>query len=227
VRVLDRLRAWLRSRHRAAPTGPDTPALQETFSAIYADETWSDRLPGMPRSGRGALPTHARSVIEFITARIESGDVRSIVDIGCGDLTWVSTIPQVTSGQIGYIGYDVVPELIDQHRALGWGEFRFADLTAPGFRVQADLVLVKDVLFHLRDEQVERALANLRASEWRWLLTSSSPNASNANRQFDRWHFAPLNLLVAPYDLRPTLHLDRPAGGWFVVFEPSGFDPQR
>jgi hypothetical protein len=224
---MDRLRAWMGSRRRVAPTGPDTAELEETFSSIYAEETWSDKLPGMPRSGRGALPGHAKTVIEFITARIESGDVRSIMDIGCGDLTWVSTIPQVTSGQIPYVGYDVVPELIAEHRQLGWGEFRFGDLTAPGFRVHADLVLVKDVLFHLRDEQVVRALANLRASEWRLLLTSSSPNESNADREFDRWHFAPLNLLIAPYDLRPALHLHRPAGGSFVVFEPSGLAPRN
>jgi hypothetical protein len=208
---------------RLRPRRGDTAALEETFSSIYAEGTWTDKLPGMPPSGRGALPERSQSVIGFIKERIASGEVRSIADVGCGDLAWVSTVPEITSGEVTYLGYDVVPSLLAEHRGLGWGEFRFGDVTAKRFRVHADLVLVKDVLIHLTDEQVERALANLRASQWKWLLTSSSPEESNEDRTCNRWHFAPLNLLAAPYHLRPTHHLERPDGGSFVVFDPAGF----
>ena len=63
-------------------------------------------------------------------------------------------------------------DLVEEHRRLGWGTFEVADLTAPGFRVDADVVVVEDVLFHLADAQVHAALENLRRSRWRLLVTT-------------------------------------------------------
>ena len=86
-------RRWRRWFRRAEPpaeqtvTGPHTAELTSVFSAIYDEGTWTDALPGMPRSGRGALYERSLSVVQFIEDRIDAGDVRSIVDIGCGDLT--------------------------------------------------------------------------------------------------------------------------------------------
>jgi len=111
---------------------------------------------------------------------------------------------------------------VDEHRALPYGSFHVGDVTAPGFRVQADLVLLKDVLFHLDDRQVAIALDNLRGSDWRRLLITSSPVESNAGRSFDRWHFAPLNLELPPWSLRPERALERVDGGGFLVFTPEG-----
>jgi SAM-dependent methyltransferase len=212
------LRRALGLRRLRSSTSPD----EETFRRIYLDGTWTDALPGMPRSGRGALPERSAAVIAFIRDLIGVGVVRSIVDIGCGDLTYIREIPEVTSGRCRYVGCDIVPELIRDHRALSWGEFHVADVTTPGFRVDADLVLLKDVLFHLTNEQALQALQNLRRSRWRWLVATSSAINSNAERAFDRWHFAPLNLTLPPFNLIPARALSRPDGGAFQVFTPEG-----
>jgi hypothetical protein len=209
-------------------TGPDlhasSKALQETFSDIYSEEIWTDKLPGMPRSGRGALAARSTSVVDFIRTTIETEQLDRIVDVGCGDLTYIKTVPEIVSGQVSYIGYDIVPALIAEHRRLPWGRFDVADVSAPGFRVDGDLVILKDVLFHLPDDVVARALDNVRASRWRLLLTTSSPNESNRGRDLDRWHFAPLNLLAPPYSLRPVRRLERVDGGALLVFTPDGFE---
>jgi SAM-dependent methyltransferase len=209
--------------HEPGPdeVGPHTAALRDTFSRIYGDETWTDKLPDMPRSGRGSLYEHSRSVVQFVEDSIERGDVTSIVDVGCGDLTYMSKIAPVVSGAVAYVGYEIVPELVAEHQRLPWGEFRFGDVTAPGFRADADLVIVKDVLFHLDDEQVGAALANLAASNWRFLLLTSTDNETNEGRTFDRWHFAPLNLLLPSYSLEPSERLERIDGGAFLVLRPG------
>ncbi len=206
------LRRGPRARHAG------TSRLQDTFSRIYRDETWTDKLPGMPRSGRGALLEWSQPVVDFTRERIADGSVRSIADVGCGDLTYVREIPEVAGGQVEYLGIDVVPELVEEHRALPWGRFEVGDVTAPRFRVKADLVLAKDVLFHLTNAQAADALENLFASKWRYLLITSSPNASNEPREFDRWHWAALNLALPPFSLRPDLELPRRDGGAFMVF---------
>ena len=65
-------------------------------------------------------------------------------------------------------------------------------------------MIVKDVLFHLDDGQIEAALHNLRESSWRNLLLTSTDNASNDDRAFDRWHYAPVNFLLPPYSFEPA-----------------------
>lgn len=210
------MRWFGRGRRRAE--GPHTAELERTFSTIYAEETWTDKLPGMPRSGRGSLYERSRSVVDFIE---QAEDVRSIVDVGCGDLTYMAHVKRVVDGSISYVGYDIVPDLVSEHRKLPWGDFRVGDVTAPGFRADADLVLVKDVLFHLDDAQVDAALRNLAASTWRHLLLTSCDNESNTSREFDRWHFAPINFTRPPYEFSSDLALDRVDGGAFLVLRPE------
>jgi len=215
---------WLRRRRGASPppgVGPHTEALQATFSQIYGEETWTDKLPDMPRSGRGSLYERSKSVVQFIETAIDRGDVGSIVDIGCGDLTYMSKITQIVEGTVTYTGYDIVPSLVAEHQRLDWGDFRFGDATAPGFRADGDLVIVKDVLFHLTDDQVDAALKNLAASTWKFLLVTSTDNESNEGRAFDRWHYAPLNLLLPPYGFAPSERLERIDGGSFFVLRPG------
>jgi hypothetical protein len=90
-------------------------------------------------------------------------------------------------------------------------------MTAPGFRVDADLVIVKDVLFHLSSEHIHDALANLEASRWRWLVLTSHPGEENAGRALDQWHFARVDLEAAPFGLRPARTLPRPDGAYLVL----------
>jgi len=207
---------WFRHGRRG-PKGPHTAELTEVFSGIYEAETWTDKLPGMPRSGRGSLYEWSRSVAEFVD---HAPDVQSIVDVGCGDLTYMSQIARVTDGTIRYVGYDIVPALIAEHRRLPWGQFRVGDVTAPGFRADADLVIVKDVLFHLEDAQVAAALDNLASSSWRYLILTSCSNETNDNRTFDRWHYAPINFSLPPYEFVPHRPLDR-LDGAFIVLRPE------
>jgi len=167
------------------------------------------------------------SVVRFIEERIAEGSVHSIADVGCGDLTYMSKIAAVVNGDVAYVGYDIVPALVEELRRLPWGEFRRADVTAPGFRVDADLVIVKDVLFHLEDHQVDAALRNLVASTWSYLLLTSSDNDSNDERVFDRWHYAPINFRQSPYSFTAEETLERIDGGGFLVLRPGGLQWPR
>jgi hypothetical protein len=210
-----------------APTALVDTDLQDDFRRLYRDATWTDGIPGMPLSGGGSLPAVSRPVIDFIREQVGAGSVRSIVDIGCGDLAYMTEVPEVVSGAVDYCGYDIVPELVEAHRCLAWGEFQVGDVTTPGFRADADLVVLKDVLFHLSNEQALAALRNLAASSWKWLVITSNDNDSNEPRVFDRYRWAALNLTLSPFSLEPVAALPRDGGGHFLVFEPSALERLR
>ncbi|MTD46237.1 methyltransferase domain-containing protein [Conexibacter sp. W3-3-2] len=218
-----RLRA---SERRASRLDRDSDELQELFSTIYREGVWTDAIPGMPRSGRGSLPEYSSGVRTWLEDAIAAGE-RSIADVGCGDLTWIEEIPSLIDGSIDYLGIDIVPELVAELRSRGWGRFLVGDLTASGFRVDADVVLCKDVLFHLTDSQIELALRNLAASRFRWLLLTSSDNPDNSQRTFDRWNFAPVNLERPPYDIEPAQRIERLEGGHVLVLSAAALQRWR
>jgi hypothetical protein len=208
----------------ARPAPPGHERLEQVFSTIYRDDLWSQdnmgcQVAGVPRSGPGSLVERSQPVIDFLRQRIASDEVRSIVDVGCGDLTYIAAIEEITTGRVDYSGIDVVPALIAEHRRLPWGRFEVGNVVDEGFRISADIVIAKDVLFHLASEDAERAVTNLMQSDWRWLVLTSDPTADNNARVLDMWHFAPIDLTSEPFGLEPRLVLPRSAGGVFLVLE--------
>lgn len=117
-------------------------------------------------------------------------EVRSLLDIPCGDFYWMD---KVDLAGIDYIGADIVPELIEQNRREYPGRyFSTLDLTSSKLP-RVDLVLVRDCLGHLSNANVSLALKNLRASGSRYLLATTFPNWENKGDIKDgEWR--PINL---------------------------------
>jgi len=135
-------------------------SLPETFSRIYKTKTWGDG-GGPFYSGAGshgpASEHYCASVIRFIREH----QVRSLVDLGCGDFSVGSRIVEATG--VRYIGIDVVPELIEHLKntvdnpLVG---FLQADITCDPLP-PADLCLIRQVLQHLSNQEIAKVLANL------------------------------------------------------------------
>lgn len=117
---------------------------------------------------------------------------------------------------IDYYGYDIVSELISKNRHTypEW-DFEVLDLTrkAPP---QADLIFSKDLLNHLTERDVWRALANLVLSGSTYVMATSngvpipnvdlSKNVGGASRV--------LNLQTPPYSFPPPLYDDGYLAMW-------------
>ncbi len=145
---------------------------ESVFAAVYRHNLWGNPES---RSGWGSTLTGAngteaiRTGIEEIIKQLE---VSSIVDVPCGDLNWLRS---VDLGDAEYLGVDVVPDLIEHNReTYGTDRMRFAceDLTV-WVPPAVDLVIVRDLLIHLTNEQALAALANVVASGARLLLVSN------------------------------------------------------
>jgi 2-polyprenyl-3-methyl-5-hydroxy-6-metoxy-1,4-benzoquinol methylase len=89
----------------------------------------------------------------MLQAFLRDNAVRSVVDVGCGDWQFSRLID--CSG-LDYRGFDVVPAVIEAHRAaFGREGVRFDLLEDFAALPEADLVLRKDVLQHLPLPDVE------------------------------------------------------------------------
>ncbi len=170
--------------------------LKRLFSDIYQRNTWAD---SESVSGGGSRLDRTQEVREILPALLETLNVRSLLDAGCGDWNWMSTL-KLEKFQIK--ACDIVPEMIarniEKYQTLTH-TFWVADITnAPLPRV--DLILCRTVLFHLSFENVCKALENFKASGARYLLATTHPNQA-VNEEIPDGHWRRLNLQAAPFNL--------------------------
>jgi SAM-dependent methyltransferase len=208
---------------------------REAFSRIYEGRVWG----GTSASGPGSDPHVLAPYVNLLTDFVRANNVRSVVDIGCGD--WAFTQAIDWSG-VDYTGIDIVPDLVSQlNGRFGRPNVRFVcrDLIADQLPA-ADLCVVKDVLQHLPNESVARFLARLPDHFERALVTNDISHRKRGGwrrlwRTVDRIEpngdiaagsYRPLRLSDAPFHLAAArvallpLRFRRPLGQeWVTVLE--------
>src|SRR2546423_8636807 len=131
---------------------------EAVFARIHAQRAWG---PAESSSGPGsglARTAELRGVLEALLAELR---LDTLLDAGCGDFHWLRAAQLPVRR---YLGVEVVPALVvELERLYGDSVRRFirADITREELPA-ADLVLCRDVLTHFPDEDVLRALPNLR-----------------------------------------------------------------
>lgn len=117
---------------------------------------WDRRYREGRTSGSGSEGDEGRYKAGYVNSLIDSHDVTSVIDWGCGDgqvLELLQVGPKY-SPYVAYTGIDVSPTILDRNRRL-FREFCFAtpdEASMPNREWTADLALSMDVLFHLPDD---------------------------------------------------------------------------
>jgi len=209
--------------------------LTETFRHVYERRHWGG---AESVSGEGASAGQTERLRHALPALIERLGVRTLLDLPCGDLHWMS---QVRLGSVDYLGADLLPELVQANQLRHAGErrrFQVLDLTRSPLPA-ADLLLCRDGLVHLSFADIAAAIANIRRAPIRYLLATTFP-AEAANRNITTGDWRPLNLEAPPFAFRPPLAVlnegcteakgrfgDKSLGLWEVATLPDLVELQR
>jgi len=175
------------------------------FDAFYHLNVWRN---AESRSGPGSTVANTHVIRSALPSLTEQYRIRTLLDIPCGDFNWIK---EVLLDLEWYIGADISAGLIDsnnRHYRSTVRSFMKLDVTRDPLP-QADLVLCRDCLVHLPQEQVWEALENIVRCGSRYLLMTSFPLVPrNRNLAFaGLWR--PLNLQAAPFGLpQPLLLID-------------------
>lgn len=120
------------------------------FDQIYSTSYWGNG------SGGGSSPDATLPYKNFLENFIRSKGVKSIVDLGCGD--WQFSRFVDFSGAT-YRGFDVAKSVINENRKKYSSEnVEFSLMDDYCSLPPADLLLCKDVLQHLSNEEVVKVL---------------------------------------------------------------------
>ena len=190
-------------------------AAARIFTDIYHRNAWNGRDSF---SGTGSDLDQTRIIAREIPALLSELNVKTMLDVPCGDFHWMS---RVDLSGINYIGSDIVDAIIMKNRELYERpglRFRRLDLLEDRLP-QVDLILCRDCLVHLSFDDVFTALDNICRSGSEYLLTTTFP-ARNDNADILMGDWRPLNLERAPFHLpRPLRAIDEgctEGGGYFV-----------
>lgn len=164
--------------------------LEQDFSTIYDEKRWGEG------SGAGSDPDAVPGYLDVLRELVRRDDVNSVVDIGCGD--W--RLGEKIDWPEDYVGIDVVRSVVEQNRILhpSW-RFVHGDATKMTLP-SADLLVCKDVLQHLSDEDAASILRQLGRYRYALLTQDVGENAGRSVENFHR--YAPMDLQSRPFSLR-------------------------
>jgi hypothetical protein len=172
--------------------------LQERFERIYATNLWSD--PDT-RSGVGSTLDSTRVVRARLPSALGALDTRTLLDVPCGDFTWME---HVELGDIKYIGGDIVPAIVAENQRRYASEFRqFIDLDLTRDALpDSDVLLCRDCLVHLSYANIAAVLANVARSSIRFVLMTSFPGRGD-NRDVEDGDWRTLDFEAPPFSFPP------------------------
>jgi hypothetical protein len=197
--LLDARTRWIISRQRREFGQLDA---EQAFERIYARNHWGGDS-GDFDSGSGSVDAVTQSYVRVVRDFIAQHAVGSVVDLGCGDFR---VGRQLASDSIDYVGVDIVRPLIERNRRLFAGpkvRFEQRNLIDDCDLPRAELALLRQVLQHLSNAEIERVLENCQ--RYRYLIVTEH----------------------LPSDPRAIPNLDKPHGPDTRLFDRSGVFLER
>lgn len=170
------------------------------FNAIYRRNAWGDKET---LSGAGSNTANTVAIRREFPALVKRLDVRTLLDIPCGDFFWMK---DVNLDVEHYLGADIVKDLVTMNRKRFESPrrtFVVLDLLTDDLP-KADLILCRDCLPHFSFDDIHAALRGIRKSGSRYLLTSTYALRTK-NQDITTGDFRPLNLLIPPFSFPDSI----------------------
>lgn len=187
------------------------------FAYYYSINVWGDpETRSGPGSRKDCLAvTHS---LEMLSTFTEQHDIRSIIDIPCGDFNWMSTYLEMHP-EVAYNGFDIVHDLVERNRRVFPGyEFSQLDIVK-SVPPPADLIFCKDLLNHLSRDEIVLAISNMRASGAKYLLATNNFGYPDPNEELERsavHNSRHVDLTVAPFHYSKALWNSHYLGLWHL-----------
>jgi 2-polyprenyl-3-methyl-5-hydroxy-6-metoxy-1,4-benzoquinol methylase len=126
---------------------------EQVFTRIYQENAWGGKA-GEFCSGSGTTNPNVGLYVEKLVKFIDEHQVKSVLDIGCGDFRVMNQVTQQTN--VHYVGGDLVKDLINfNQKHFANEKVRFQVLNAITDELpKADMLTIRQVFQHLSNEQI-------------------------------------------------------------------------
>lgn len=168
-RLLDKLRRL----NRFETAHLDDRDRRRRFEKIYELGVWIQDKDQVSASGLGSELETTTRVRSSLTRLLEDLKVQTLVDVGCGDWTWMSQVELPCD----YLGLDIVENVVERNRAAyGRPGVDFRRLDAVDEPIpDCNAVLCREVIFHLSFADGLSLIRNIKDhAEWLIITTDTT-----------------------------------------------------
>lgn len=155
-------------------------------------------------SGPGSIPgsNQTNKIIKDLDAFIKNNKIKSVLDMPCGDFSWMSKLIQMNSN-VSYTGYDIVKEIIDlNNKKFSSDKIKFfvKDIVEEKSFDYFDFVFVRDFFIHIMNNDIIKILNVIKKSKIKFFACSSSAHI-NFNKDVIIGRYRQLNIEIEPFYL--------------------------
>ena len=174
---------------------------EKRFNYILKNNIWgSDESI----SGPGSEIKNTISIRAEIPKLITKFNIKTLLDIPCGDFNWVKEM----NLNINYLGADIVESIIKKNTLKYSSElvsFTKLDITSNIIQDKFDLILVRDLFIHFSNADIFKSLQNIKNSHSKYLLTTNY-NDTQINNDIITGSFREINLMREPFNFPKPLY---------------------
>ena len=171
------------------------------FSSIYERGEWGVDENMKGNSGTGSDPQNAKMYITFLQNYLAEHNIKSVVDLGCGDWRIGKSI---NWDGIKYLGVDVVDSVVSQN-AKNFSAANVSFMKADGSDYdlpKADLLICKEVLQHLPFKDIKNIVKQFGKFKHCILVNDVDPiKLTCENSDIPRGYYRHLDLTKPPFSL--------------------------
>ncbi len=182
-------------------------SLDDRFDLIYQNNLWSSNES---ISGSGSEIAYTESLRNWMVTKIDDLKIEIIVDAPCGDFNWMKLVTKKVD--IYYFGIDIVKDLIKTNISLYQDEqikFSVGNICEDPLP-SCDILMVRDCLFHLSYNDIQKFLQNISKTDYKYLLTTSHiVNSEFDNSDIISGDFREINLFMHPFNFDKQHIFDR------------------
>ena len=179
---------------------PNSNELKLIFENIYKNKIWNNNDDNIPLSGPGSCLINTNELIILLDKFIYENNCNSILDLACGDLTWISNCKFFFDDNIKYIGIDIVETLINNFNEKYKNNiFICKDIVEFIPINKVSFIILRDVIFHLENDKILQIFENIK-NKFDFICITSCNNFEN-NNNFDKWRFSEKNIHIKPFNI--------------------------
>ena len=163
-------------------------------------KTWKELRNRESSSGVGSTLHNTELTRKTIREVIDKYEVKTILDCPCGDLNWIT---HVDLSNQEYTGMDISEEIIKDSTArnLPGKEFKVHDIVTAPLDKEYDLIICRDLLFHLNVEDTHQVLKHFKDSGSKLALISHFPGSGSPPSWVRTNGFYRIDLSAPPFSL--------------------------
>ena len=185
---------------------------KNVFRHIYLSNHWQNYFKldlQKSRSGPGSNLNYTSDMSIELEKFFAEKNIKTILDIGCGDFIWMNLLLNKYYNYDKYLGLDIVDELIKNNNLKYSNDkisFKTFDLVKDEIPKGFDIILIRDVFIHLKNEQIVNFLNLLKNLDIKFFGVTSTPSLKKNNELKAVGRFRDINIEIEPFYLQDFIN---------------------